>query len=240
MKIIDMRARCVAIPMNCMLRHNTGVHPGYLMRTILEIFTDEGITGLGEVGGGDQRAALMRLKPRIVGMNPFDLEAIKMKVLRSIYYISNSRLYGAIEIACLDIIGKACNVPMNQLLGGKLRDSIPMIAYLFWRYDRPQGGNDTCAEDMADFCEQLHEELGVKAMKLKAGVMDPMEEVRVLQLCRQRLGPDFGLRIDPNGVWSVATAVKAGWEGAEEAEADIAWRNSNCNTSRTRHGDLRG
>ena len=40
--------------------------------------------------------------------------------------------------------------------------------------------------------------------------MDPMEEVKVLQLCRQKLGDDFGLRIDPNGVWSVATAIKAG------------------------------
>ena len=210
MKIVDMKVRCVAIPMNCMLRHNTGVHPGYLLRTILELITDEGIVGLGEVGGGDSRAALLKLKPRIIGMNPMDLEAIKMKVLRSIYYISNSRLYGAIEIACLDIMGKAFNVPMHQLLGGKLRDSIPMIAYLFWRYDRPGGGHDTCAEDMADFCVQLNNELGVTAMKLKAGVMDPMEEVKVLQLCRQKLGDDFGLRIDPNGVWSVATAIKAG------------------------------
>jgi glucarate dehydratase len=210
MKIIDMRVRTVAIPLNAMLRHNTGVHPGYLMRTILELITDEGIVGLGEVGGGDQRGALMKLKPRIVGMDPFDLEAIKLKVLRSIYYLSNSRLYGAIEIACLDIMGKACNVPMNKLIGGKLRDEIPFIAYLFWRYDRPGGGNDTCAEDMADLCVELKETLGVTAMKLKAGVMDPMEEVRVLQLCRQRLGSDFGLRIDPNGVWSVATAVKAG------------------------------
>jgi glucarate dehydratase len=210
MKINDIRVRTVAIPMNCMLRHNTGVHPGYLMRTVLEIFTDEGITGLGEVGGGDQRGALMKLKPRIIGMNPFDLAEIKMKVLRSIYYLSNARLYGAIEIACLDIMGKACNVPMNRLLGGKVRDEVPMIAYLFWRYDRPGGGNDTTAEDLVDLCQELKDTLGVTAMKLKAGVMDPMEEVRVLQLCRKRFGDDFGLRIDPNGVWSVATAVKAG------------------------------
>jgi len=53
-----------------MLRHNTGAHPGYLMRTILELITDEGIVGLGEVGGGDQRAALTKLKPRLVGMAP--------------------------------------------------------------------------------------------------------------------------------------------------------------------------
>ncbi|MFZ4724244.1 MAG: enolase C-terminal domain-like protein [Paludibacter sp.] len=210
MKIVDMKVRTVAIPMNSMLRHNTGVHPGYLMRTILELITDEGIVGLGEVGGGDQRGALLKLKPRILGMDPFDLEAIKLKVLRSIYYLSNSRLYGAIEIACLDIMGKACNVPMHKLIGGALRPEIPMIGYLFWRYDRPGGGHDKYAEDMADLCVELKETLGVTAMKLKAGVMDPMEEVRVLELCRQRLGDDFGLRIDPNGVWSVATAVKAG------------------------------
>jgi glucarate dehydratase len=47
-------------------------------------------------------------------------------------------------------------------------------------------------------------------MKLKAGVMEPSEEARVLELCRARLGDDFGLRIDPNGVWSVATAVRIG------------------------------
>jgi glucarate dehydratase len=212
MKIVDLRARTVAIPTNAMLRHNTGVHPGYLMRTILEIVTDEGIVGLGEVGGGDQRAALLRLKPRIVGMNPFHLEAIKLKVLRSIYYLSNARLYGAIEIACLDIQGKACGVPMHALLGGKVRDWVPMIAYLFWRYDRPCGGDDTRAEDMAELCVELKETLGVRAMKLKAGVMEPREEARVLKLCRQRLGDDFGLRIDPNGTWSVATAVRVGRE----------------------------
>jgi glucarate dehydratase len=210
MKIADLRARTVAIPTNAMLRHNTGVHPGYLMRTILELVTDEGIVGLGEVGGGDQRGALLKLKPRLVGMNPFDLEAIKLKVLRSIYYLSNARLYGAIEIACLDIQGKAAGMPVHALLGGKLRDAVPMIAYLFWRYDRPGGGDDACAEDLVDLCVELKETLGVQAMKLKAGVLDPLEEARVVQLCRKRLGDNFGLQIDPNGVWSVATAVRVG------------------------------
>lgn len=226
MKIVDLRVRTVAIPTNAMLRHNTGVHPGYLMRTILELITDEGIVGLGEVGGGDQRSALLRLKPRLLGLNPFQLEEIKLKVLRSIYYLSNARLYGAIEIACLDIQGKACGIPMHQLIGGKLRDEIPMIAYLFWRYDRPGGGDDTCAEDLANLCVELHQTLGVKAMKLKAGVMDPMEEARVLKLCREQLGDDFGLRIDPNGVWSVATAVRIGRQLEEidlQYYEDPAW-----------------
>lgn len=205
-----MRVRCVAIPINAQLRHNTGVHPGYFLRTILEIFTDEGVTGLGEVGGGDQRGALIKLKPRITGMDPFHLEQIKLKVLRSIYYLSNARLYAAIEMACLDIQGKVLGRPMCDLIGGKVRDTIPFIAYLFWRYDRPGGGHDKHPEDMAELCEQLSEELGVKAMKLKAGVLDPNTEARVLELCRDRLGEDFGLRIDPNGGWSVPTATRVG------------------------------
>jgi glucarate dehydratase len=210
MKIVDLKTRTVAIPLNSQLRHNTGVHPGYFLRTVLEIVTDEGIVGLGEVGGGDQRGALQKLKPRILGLDPFHLETIKMKVLRSIYYLSNARLYAAIEMACLDIQGKVLNRPLSDLLGGSIRDRVPFIAYLFWRYDRPGGGHDQYPEDMADLCEELHATLGVKAMKLKAGVMAPEEEARVVELCRERLGPDFGLRIDPNGVWSVATAIRIG------------------------------
>lgn len=210
MKIIDIRTRCVAIPLNSQLRHNTGVHPGYFLRTILELITDEGLIGLGEVGGGDQRGALQKLKPRVVGMDPFHLELIKLKVLRSIYYLSNARLYAAIEMACLDIQGKAAGRSISDLLGGSVRSQIPMIGYLFWRYDRPGGGHDKKAEDLADYCVELHETLGVKAMKLKAGVQSPAEEARVLELCRKKLGDDFGLRIDPNGLWSVATAVRIG------------------------------
>jgi len=210
MKIIDMKTRCVAIPLNAQLRHNTGVHPGYFLRTILELITDEGIVGLGEVGGGDQRAALQKLKPRLIGMDPYSLEMIKLKVLRSIYYISNARLYAAIEMACLDIQGKAAGRSLSDLLGGRVRSEIPMIGYLFWRYDRPGGGHDARAEDLADYCVELHETLGINSMKLKAGVQRPAEEARVLELCREKLGDDFGLRIDPNGLWSVATAVKIG------------------------------
>jgi len=210
MKITDLKTRCVAIPLNAQLRHNTGVHPGYFLRTVLELVTDEGIIGLGEVGGGDQCAALQKLKPRIIGMDPFHLELIKLKVLRSIYYMSNARLYAAIEMACLDIQGKVLNRPLSDLLGGSVRNEIPMIAYLFWRYDRPGGGDDKTPEDLADYCVELHETLGVNSMKLKAGVNTPGEEAEVLELCRKKLGDDFGLRIDPNGVWSVPTAVKIG------------------------------
>lgn len=210
MKIVDLRARCVAIPLNCELRGNTGTHPGYFQRTILELFTDEGITGLGEVGGGDQRDALTKMKPKLIGMDPFQLELIKRKTLRSVYYIANTRNYGAIETACLDIQGKALGRPVSDLLGGRTRDRVDMIGYLFWRVNRPRGGDDTRAEDLADHCEELNAKLGIKTVKMKAGQVSPRESVRALELCRERMGDDFGLRIDPNGTWSVATAIEMG------------------------------
>ena len=95
------------------------------------------------------------------------METIKLKVLRSINYMSNARLYAAIEMACLDIQGKAVNRSLSDLLGGSVRDRIPMIAYLFWRYDRPDGKDDARAEDLADWCVELHDTLGVNAMKPK-------------------------------------------------------------------------
>lgn len=227
MKIVDLRARTVAIPTNAKLRHSTGVHPGYFLRTILELVTDEGVVGLGEVGGGDQRGALLKLKERIIGCDPFHLEHIKLAVLRSIYYLSNARLYAAIEMACLDIQGKVLGRPLSDLLGGRLRDEIPFIAYLFWRYDRPGGGDDARAEDLADYCEELSAELGgAKAMKLKAGVLAPGEEARVLELVRDRMGDDYGVRIDPNGSWSVPTAIRIGQRLEEirpEYFEDPAW-----------------
>jgi glucarate dehydratase len=210
MKIVDIRVRCVAIPLNAQLRSNGGVHPGYFIRNIIELFTDEGVVGLGEVGGGDQRGAVMKLKPRLIGLDPFNTEVIKAKILRNTYFLSNARIYAGIEIACLDIQGKVAGRPVHDLLGGKVRDAVPFIGYIFWRYDRPDGKDDLAAEDAADHCEELASTLGIRAMKLKAGVLSPREEARVLELCRDRLGDEFGLRIDSNGTWSVGTAVRIG------------------------------
>jgi glucarate dehydratase len=210
MKIVDFRTTCVAIPINAKLRHNRGVHPGRFQRTILELITDEGIVGLGEVGGGDQRKAMEKFRPHLIGLDPFNLNAIRLRLRSGTYFISNALIYAAIEMACLDIMGKALGRPLNALLGGAVRDRVPFIGYVFWRYDRPDGRDDTCAEDVAEHCAELRDTLGVTAMKLKAGVLDPDEEARAMEVCRKRLGAGFGLRIDPNGVWSVPTATRIG------------------------------
>lgn len=210
MKIVDFRVTCVAIPTTAKLRHNRGVHPGRLQRTILELITDEGIIGLGEVGGGDQRKAMEKFRQHLIGLDPFNLNIIKLRLRSGAYFTSTALIYAAIETACLDIMGKSLGRPMHMLLGGAVRDRVPFIGYIFWRYDRPDGRDDTCAEDVAEHCVELRDTLGVGAMKLKAGVFDPDEEARAMELCRERLGDGFGLRIDPNGVWSVTTAIRIG------------------------------
>ena len=110
-------AQPVAIPMNAMLRHNTGVHPGYLMRTILELITDEGIVGLGEVGGGDQRGALLKLKPRNCWNGPLRSGSNQTKGFEKyLPYLSNSRLYGG-----------QLKLPVSTIMGTSLQYSDEQI-----------------------------------------------------------------------------------------------------------------
>lgn len=207
MKIVDLKVRTVLVPLEAPLRHSTGVHPGRFIRTILEIVTDEGIVGLGEVGGGDQRAALLKLKPRIIGEDPFQLERIKQLTLRQIYYLSNPRLYAAIEIACLDIQGKATGRSVSDLIGGRLRDRIPFCGYLFYRYAQNGVGGETSPEEIAEWATQLVEQYGFRSLKLKVGPMPPMHDVAAILKLRETFGPSMGLRLDPNGYWSRGTAI---------------------------------
>ena len=207
MKITDMRVRTVLVPIEAPLRHSTGVHPGRFSRTILELFTDEGIVGLGEVGGGDQRGALLKLKPRLIGEDPFCLERIKQKTLRQIYYLSNARLYAAIELACLDIQGKAAGRPLCDLIGGRIRDRVPFSAYLFYRYPEGGAGGETSPDDMVRWTHELVERYGFQSAKLKCGVLAREHDVDVIKALRAEFGPKFGLRLDPNGYWSRGTAI---------------------------------
>ncbi len=127
MYISDIRATTVSMPLEAPLLHSNGAHWGRFVRTLVEVETDEGIIGLGEMGGGGQgaQAAFQGLKPYLVGHDPFSLEELRFKIANPTASLYNNRtqLAAAIEFACLDIIGQKLGVPVYQLLGGKLRDS---------------------------------------------------------------------------------------------------------------------
>jgi L-alanine-DL-glutamate epimerase-like enolase superfamily enzyme len=97
-------------------------------KPIIRIDTNQGIYGLGEVrDGGDERYALM-LKSRILGLNPCNVEML-FRILRQ--FGNHGRQGGgvcAVEMALWDLCGKAYNVPVWQLLGGRYRDKIRLYA----------------------------------------------------------------------------------------------------------------
>src|SRR5436305_14415365 len=82
MKITDIKATTVAVPLEAPIRHANGCHWGRFIRTIVEVETDEGITGLGEMGGGGESAenAFKGLKKYLVGHDPVQLEEMYWKI----------------------------------------------------------------------------------------------------------------------------------------------------------------
>ena len=94
MRITDIRATTVTVPLEAPLRHANGCHWGRFVRTIVEVDTDQGITGLGEMGGGGEsaEAAITSLAPYLVGHDPFALEALRWKIANPTATLYNNRL----------------------------------------------------------------------------------------------------------------------------------------------------
>src|SRR6266700_61279 len=145
MKIIDIRPTTVTVPLEAPLRHANGCHWGRFVRTVVEVETDEGLIGLGEMGGGGESAeALFRaMKTYLVGHDPARLEEMRFLVANPTASLYNNRtqLLAALEFACLDILGQAWGVPVCEILGGRLRDRVRFAAYSFFRYPHPRTGS---------------------------------------------------------------------------------------------------
>ena len=215
MKITDIRATTVTVPLEAPIRHANGAHWGRFVRTIVEVDTDEGITGLGEMGGGGEsaEAAFKSLKSYLLGHDPLQLEAMYWKICNPTASLYNNRaqLHAALEFACLDIAGKKLGVRACDLLGGSVRESVPFASYLFYRGRDPRtgrGGEESAAE-MVAHAKALTAEHGFTAHKLKAGVFHPDHDIEVFRALAAAF-PGAGVRIDPNGVWSVEESIRVG------------------------------
>ena len=80
MKISDIRATTVTLPIEAPLRHANGCHWGRFVRTVIEVETDNGLIGLGEMGGGGEsaEAAFHGLRPYIIGQDPARIEDLSL------------------------------------------------------------------------------------------------------------------------------------------------------------------
>jgi glucarate dehydratase len=210
MKIVGLKTTPVTVPMEAPLRWSLGVERG-TTRTILEMETDEGIVGLGETYGGASTArALQSLKEMVLGTDPFEFEKTLKKL--QVFCISYEtfvapHVTAALDMACLDIVGKALNRPVCSLLGGKHRDRVPFAAYLFYRYPSSDGkGGEDSPEKILDHTRMLVEKYGFEALKVKGGVLPPKQELRTVQLLREAF-PEIQIRFDPNAAWSVSTSI---------------------------------
>src|ERR687884_503159 len=145
MKITDIRATTVTVPLEAPLRHANGCHWGRFVRTVVEVETDEGIVGLGEMGGGGESAvaAFHGLKAYLVGRDPARLEEMRFIVANPTASLYNNRtqILAALEFACLDLLGQQWGVPVCDILGGRLRDRVAFASYLFFRYPSSRDGS---------------------------------------------------------------------------------------------------
>lgn len=215
MRITDIRATTVTVPLEAPLLHSNGSHWGRFVRTIIEVDTDEGITGVGEMGGGGQSAelAFAGLRPYLVGHDPFQLELLRYAIANPTASLYNNRtqLLAAVEFACLDICGKALGTPVYNLLGGKVRDRVPFASYLFFRYDHPGTGRGEVRTpaQLVEHALALKAEHGFTTHKLKGGVYPPDFELACYRALADAL-PGDRFRYDPNGALSVEEAIRFG------------------------------
>jgi glucarate dehydratase len=221
MRISDIRATTVTVPLEAPLRHANGCHWGRFVRTIVEVETDDGLVGLGEMGGGGEsaEAAFRSMKAYLVGHDPARIEEMRFKISNPTASLYNNRtqILAALEFACLDILGQAWGVPVSEILGGRLRDRIPFASYCFFRYPSPRngrypnprdrGGEVRTVEQMVETAREFKRRFGFTTHKLKGGVFHPDYELEVYRALAAAF-PEDALRFDPNAVWSTEQAIR--------------------------------
>lgn len=224
MKITDIRATTVTVPLEAPLRHANGCHWGRFVRTIVEVETDNGLIGLGEMGGGGESAeAVFRaMKGYLVGHDPARLEEIRFLVANPTASLYNNRtqVLAALEFACLDILGQAWGVPVSEILGGRLRDRVPFASYCFFRYPHPVTGEGEVRtiDQVVRYARECKRKYGFTTHKMKAGVFPPDHELELYRALAEAF-PEDRLRFDPNGVWSTEQAIRFG-QGIEDLRND--------------------
>ena len=193
------------------IRYSQGVVEG-TTRTIVKIYTDEGITGFGETTGASSKHIIENsLKHHFIGANPFDIEKLLIKSSgysrHHPFLTRNMRHFSGIEIALWDIIGKHVGIPVHYLIGGKYRTKIPFTGYMYptnTQFDM----QDNISEDIANNCKKAVQKFGYTRLEIKLGVFKPETDIKIIQTMREVLGSEIEIGIDSNGIWAPETAIR--------------------------------
>jgi len=194
----------------------------------VKIHTDKGIIGMGEAPT-DSVETLETVKftidryltPKLIGLNPFDIERnSEMVSLRKNGRVISHHASSAINYALYDILGKALNVPLYTLLGGLFRNKVLVSIEV------PQGP----PEEMAAHSLEYYKE-GIRGIKAKVG-SDPDRDAKSLKAIREALGDKISLRADANQQYTIQEAIRlcrlakeydVGLELLEQPTASTDW-----------------
>lgn len=209
-RIASIEAWPVNVPLDDPYLFAIGTYRG-LSHTVVRITTDDGLTGLGEAFMWRDAAIIKELAPTLIGRNCEELRADlgvvdgSQRLLNAYAQsegVTTERAFAAIEIALWDIAGKAAGKSIAELLGGITRTEIPVTEYFAYRVHR-----ERTPEEIAMFCAQMVAEHGSTHFEGKVATMSPDEEMRMLHLVRDAIGPDRELRLDANLGWRPETAI---------------------------------
>jgi L-rhamnonate dehydratase len=176
-----------------------GRRPG-TTRLVLQLFTDEGIVGLGEticLLDFVRPVLEQTIIPLVIGEDPHDIERIYRKIEGAGYYHHKRAMVAALcglEMACWDAVGKAAGQPLHKLWGGAYRDTVPLIRYLHVK----------SPAEMAHSAAEAAE-AGYRTIKAKIG-LDAESDIEIIREIRNAIGPNVQLRGDVNGAWTPGTA----------------------------------
>jgi L-Ala-D/L-Glu epimerase len=171
---------------------------------IVKVSTDDGLTGWGESCSGADIVsvleALNAMQPFVLGRSPWESERIRADLWhRGLWNFrkgTGAFAYAGIDMALWDICGKAVGQPVYNLLGGAVREQATYFYYLGW-------------DDAASLTKQCQDGLsrGYSVFYLKVG-KDIVVEREMVAAVRTAIGPKCRLRLDANGSWTVAEALR--------------------------------
>jgi L-alanine-DL-glutamate epimerase-like enolase superfamily enzyme len=171
---------------------------------IIKLYTNQGLVGLGEVRDGASARYALLLKSRLVGENPCNVDRLFRKVKQ---FGGHGRFGGGVcgvEMALMDLAGKAYNVPAYVLAGGKYRDKIRVYSDTPVRPDPEEMGKALQGRIDRGFTF-LKMDIGVWiAAKVKGGMVGYREREEVNDV----MHPFTGMQITDKGIDAMVEYVR--------------------------------
>ncbi len=219
MKITDIKVYPVTARIGKV--SDSGARVGWVL---LAVETDEGITGYGECSNWPRKGDILvsrgleEIKSAVIGRDPSHIEAIWQELYRNYTYLGRrgfvTTMISGIDIALWDIKGKSLGKPIYELLGGPVRESIPL--YTHPKYGPPEAAAESAREQVAEGYQALKtdpfwEEMGSTHTARMSGYISPKGVRRgadIIAAIRDAVGPEIEIMVDAHGHYDVASAIR--------------------------------